>query len=250
MSRGGKNYFVTFIDDFSRYTKVYLIKNKDEAFDMLLTYKAEVENQLNKEIKRIRSDRSGEYVLFNDYCVKEGIIHEVTPPYSLESNGVVERKNRTLKEMMNAMLISSNAPDNLWGESLLIACFLQNRIPHRKTGNIGKSYQPNLKYLRVRGCLAKVMLLDPKKRKIGSKTSDCMFLGYAEHSVAYRFLVLNSDIIERNIIVVTKNAEFFEHIFPLKSSGTSEQPIENASDALSEDVRRSKRQRKETSFWR
>jgi len=85
------------------------------------------------------------------------------------------------------------------------------------------------------------MLPDSKKRKMGSKTSDCMFLGYAEHSVAYRFLILNSDIIERNTIVETKNVEFFEHIFPLKSSGTSEQSIDSASDAMSEDVRRSKR---------
>jgi len=98
MSRGGKNYFVTFIDDFSRYIRVYLIKQKDEAFDMFLTYKAEVENQLNKKIKRIIADRGGEYVLFNDYCVKECIIHEVTPPCSPESNAVVERKNKTLKE--------------------------------------------------------------------------------------------------------------------------------------------------------
>ena len=110
-SRGGKNYFVTFINDYSRYTKVYLIK--DEAFDMFLKYKAEVENQLNKKIKRIRSDRGGEYVLFNEYCIREGIIDEVTPPYSPESNGVVERKNRTFKEMMNVMLINSSAPNNL-----------------------------------------------------------------------------------------------------------------------------------------
>ena len=81
MSRGGKNYFVTFIDDFSRYTKVYLIKHKDATFDTLLTYKAEVEDELNKRIKRIRSDRGDEYVSFNDYCVKEDIIHEITPPY-------------------------------------------------------------------------------------------------------------------------------------------------------------------------
>ena len=135
--------------------------------------------------------------------------------------------------MMNVMLISSNAPDNLWGESLFTAYFLQNRIPHRKTGKtpyeLWKGYQPNLKYLRVWGCLAKVMLPDPKKRKIGYKTSYCTFLGYAEHSAAYRFLVLNSDIIECNTIVETKNVEFFQHIFPLKSSGTSEQPINSAS---------------------
>ena len=53
--------------------------------------------------------------------VKKAIIHEITPPYSHESNGVTERKNRTLKEMMNSMLISSNAPDNLWGETILSA---------------------------------------------------------------------------------------------------------------------------------
>jgi len=86
----------------------------------------------------------------------------------------------------------------IYGVNLcLLRFFFQNRIPHRKTDKtpyeLWKGYQPNLKYLRVWGCLAKVMLPDPKKRKIGSKTSDCMFLGYAEHSVAYRFLVLNSD---------------------------------------------------------
>ena len=68
---------------------------------------------MNKKIKRIRSDRGGEYVLFNEYCVREGIIHEVTPLYSPNSNGVAERKNITLKEMMNVILISSSAPDNL-----------------------------------------------------------------------------------------------------------------------------------------
>jgi len=68
---------------------------------------------LNKKIKRIRSDRGGEYVLFNEYCVKEGIIHEVTPPYSPESNEVAERKNISHKEIMNAMLICSSAPNNL-----------------------------------------------------------------------------------------------------------------------------------------
>ena len=59
------------------------------------------------------------------------------------------------------------------------------------------------------------MLPDPKKRKIGSKTSDCMFIGYDSNSAAYRFLVLKSDVLENNTIIETKNAELFEHIFPL-----------------------------------
>jgi len=85
------------------------------------------------------------------------------------------------------------------------------------------------------------MLPDPKKRKIGSKTSNCMFLGYAEHSFAYRFLVLKSDVIEHNTIVETKNVEFFEHRFPLKVSDRVKQPIDNNSDAMCEGLKRSKR---------
>jgi len=104
MTRGGKSYFVTFIDDYFRYTKVYLIQHKNEAFDMFLSYKTEVENQLNRKIKRLRSDRDGEYILFNDFCEKESIIHEVTLPYSPKSNGVAERKNRTLTTFLNGNL--------------------------------------------------------------------------------------------------------------------------------------------------
>jgi len=53
---------------------------------LFLTYKAKVENQLNNQIKRIKLDRRVEFVLFNDYYFKEGIIHEVTPTYSDESS--------------------------------------------------------------------------------------------------------------------------------------------------------------------
>ena len=134
----------------------------------------------------------------------------MTPLYSLESNGVVERKNMTLKEMMNSLLVSASTPNNLWGEAILSVCHLQNRISYKKTGKtpyeLWKGHAPNLKYLKVWGCLAKVMLPDPKKRKIRSKSFDCMFIGYASNSTAYRFLVLKSDVLVCNIIIETKNA--------------------------------------------
>ena len=152
---------VTFIDDYSRFARIYLLRSKDEAFDMFLSYKAEVENQLDRKIKRIRSDRGGEYIPLNDYYEKEGIIHEATPPYSPESNRVAERKNKTLKEMMNFLLISDSTPNNLWGEAILSTCHLQNRISYKKTGKtpyeLWKGHEPNLKYMKVWGCLAKVM---------------------------------------------------------------------------------------------
>ena len=110
----------TFVDDRTKYCYVYLLKSKDKALEKIILYKTEVENQLNGKIKLIRSDRGDEYVPpVSNYCAQHGIRHEVTPPYSPQSNGVVERKNCTLKEMMNAMLISFGLPQNMWGEAIL-----------------------------------------------------------------------------------------------------------------------------------
>ncbi|KAL0413818.1 UNVERIFIED_CONTAM: Retrovirus-related Pol polyprotein from transposon TNT 1-94 [Sesamum radiatum] len=134
LSKGGKKYYMSFVDDFSRYTKIYLLRTKDEAAEMFLRYKTEVENQLDKKIKRLRSDRGGEYStnFLKDFCEKNGIIHETSAPYTPQQNGVAERKNRTLKEMMNAMLLSSGLPENMWGEAVLSACYVLNRVPHKK----------------------------------------------------------------------------------------------------------------------
>ena len=93
-----------------------------------------------------------------------------------------------------------------------------------------------------------------REKKIGSKTYDCMFIGYAENSVAYRFLVFKSDVWDHNTIIETKNVEFFEHIYPLKEK-ISHTPIfnnalinNNRIDETHIEEIRSKRQRKETSF--
>ena len=122
-----------------------------------------MENQLSKKIKRLRIDKRGEYESnpFNSFCADHGIIHKTTPPYSPESNGIAERKNRTLKEMMNVMLVSLGAPLNLWGELILSAFHIQNIIPYKRTGKtpyeLWKGYAPNITYLKVWGCLAKVL---------------------------------------------------------------------------------------------
>jgi transposase InsO family protein len=123
-----KKYYAIFVDDYSRFTKLYILRTKDEASEMFIKYKTEVKNQKNKRIKRLRTDRGGKYASnsFKEFCEQNDIIHEVTPPYSPKSNGVAERKNKILKEMMNAMLVSSRLPTNMWGGS---DCF---RLSHPK----------------------------------------------------------------------------------------------------------------------
>ena len=79
----------------------------------------------------VRSDRGGEYdAPLNEFCAQHGFIHQTTTPYSPQQNGIAERKNRTLKEMMNAMLLSSGLPQNLWGEAILSANYVLNRKSH------------------------------------------------------------------------------------------------------------------------
>lgn len=222
-TRGGKKYFITFIDDATRYCYVYLLRSKDEALEMFKNYKTEVENQLGRKIKIIRSDRGGEYEApFVEFCSQHGIIHQTTAPYSPQQNGIAERKNRTLKEMMNAMLISSGAPRNLWGEALFSANYILNKLLHKKFNKtpyeLWKGKQPSYKFLKVSGCLAKVAIPDPKRIKIGPRTVDCIFLGYAVNSSAYRFLVHKSENpnVHVNTVIESRNAIFFEDIFPCK----------------------------------
>ncbi|GJZ71539.1 retrotransposon protein, putative, ty1-copia subclass [Tanacetum coccineum] len=101
-SRQGANYFVTFTDDFSRYGYVYLLKHKHEVFETFKVFQKEVENQLGKTIKSLRSDRGGEYMSqeFLDHLKDHGIIAHRTPPYTPQHNGVSERRNRTLLDMV------------------------------------------------------------------------------------------------------------------------------------------------------
>ena len=101
-ARGGYHYFVTFTDDYSRYGYIYLMRAKTETFQKFKEFQNEVQNQLGKKIKAIRSDRGGEYLSyeFEDHLNDCGIISQWTLSGSPQWNGVSERRNRTLLDMV------------------------------------------------------------------------------------------------------------------------------------------------------
>src|SRR3954468_15582784 len=229
LTKGGKKYFMTLIDDSTRYCHVFLLKSKDEALSFIKIYKAEAEIQLDRKIKRLRSDRGGEYFSneFDSFCAEYGTIHERTPSYSPQSNGVAERKNRTLTDLVNAMLDTSGLSKEWWGEAIKTACHVLNRVPTKnKTITPFEEWERKrlkLSYLRTWSCLAKVNVPIPKKRKLGPKTVDCVFLGYAFHSIGYRFLVVKFEAPDMHVgmIMESNDATFFEDIFPMKDMDTS-----------------------------
>src|SRR5438128_48368 len=138
LTKGGKRYFMTLIDDATRFFYVYLLHTKDEALDYFKIYKAKVENQLERKIKRLRSDHGGKYFpkIFDVFCEEHGIIHERTPPYSPQSNRIAQRKNRTLIDLVNVMLDITGLSKAWWGEAVLTSSHVLNRVPNKNKEKI------------------------------------------------------------------------------------------------------------------
>ncbi|GJY80741.1 retrotransposon protein, putative, ty1-copia subclass [Tanacetum coccineum] len=154
VSRKGASYFLTFTDDFSRYGYVYLLKHKHEVFETFKVFKAEVELQLGKKIKALRSDRGGEYLSqeFKDYLSENGIVQNLTSPYTPQQNGVSERRNRTLLDMVRSMFNLTTLPLSFWDYALESAVRILNMVPTKKVDKtpyeIWHGKAPNLSYLK------------------------------------------------------------------------------------------------------
>ena len=99
-------YYVSFIDDFSRKTWIYLLKKKSQVFDRFKEFKALVENETEKRIKVLRTDNSGEFCRneFEELCKKCGIERHKTTPYTPQQNGATERMKKTLMEKSRCIL--------------------------------------------------------------------------------------------------------------------------------------------------
>ncbi|GKC62148.1 zinc finger, CCHC-type containing protein, partial [Tanacetum coccineum] len=190
-------------------------------------------------------------------------IRNVTP-YTPQQNGVAERKNRTLKEMVKSMLSYSGLSEGFWGEAMLTACYILNRTPNKNSKQtpyeIWTNKVPNLTYLRVWGCRAVVRLNEPKMKNLGEKGIDCIFIGYDEHSKCYRFYVIEpNDYVSVNSIIESRDVIFDEERFKSiprprgmiqpSSSKIAEDEVEGTDDVPSPSVpRKSTRTRKAKSF--
>ncbi|RDX94009.1 hypothetical protein CR513_23663, partial [Mucuna pruriens] len=136
-THGDSRYFITFIDDFSRKTWVYFLKS--EACDAFKSFKAFVEKQSGCRIKALRTDRGQEYLACADFFDQHGIQHQLTTRYTPQQNGVAERKNRTIMDMVRCMLKDKQLPREFWAEAVATAVYILNRCP---TKSAYKLYNP------------------------------------------------------------------------------------------------------------
>ncbi|KAJ9547335.1 hypothetical protein OSB04_019878 [Centaurea solstitialis] len=212
VARGGYRYFITFTDDFSRYGYVYLMRHKSETFEKFKEYQNEVHNLLDKRIKFLRSDRGGEYLSdeFDNHLMECGIVSQLTPPYTPQMNGVSERRNRTLLDMVRTMMCHSTLPMSFWGHALETAAHILNRAPTKSVEKtpyeLWKGKKPNISFLKIWGC--EVYVKRPTSEKLKPKSDKCFFVGYPKTTVGYYFY--NP---EENKVFVARNGKFLEEKF-------------------------------------
>nr|GEZ85525.1 hypothetical protein [Tanacetum cinerariifolium] len=186
----------------------------ERAKDLLgLIHTDEVENQLRKTIKSLRSDRGGEYMSqeFLDHLKDHGIIAHRTPPYTSQHNGVSARRNTTLLDMVRSMMSQTTLPKSFWDYVLETAARILNMVPTKKVEKtpyeVWHGKAPKFSYLKVWGCEALVKrdtLTKPEKLK--PRSIKCIFVRYPKETMGYSFYYP-----PENKVIVVRNAEFLEN---------------------------------------
>lgn len=224
-SIGNKKHILTFIDDYSRYTKIYLLEHKHETFGKFKEFHRGVETQFSKKLKILRTDRGGEYIdgEFRQFLLNEGIESQLTAPSTPEQNGVAERKNRYLIEMARCLLIDSKLNSRYWGEAVNTANYLQNRLPSRTIPDNKTPYEmlynkkPNVDHIRIFGCTAYAHVPKAFRQKLDSKANKMVLVGYSNESKAYRLLDPKT-----SKIVISRDVRFIEDHHETPIDGISE----------------------------
>lgn len=206
---GGAKFFVPFIDDYSRWCEVYLMKSEAEVLEKFIEYKNLVENSTGRKIKQLQSDNGREYCneRFDKFLAEHGISRRLSAPHTQQQNGLAERKYRTLIEAVRCMLTSANLEKHFWGEALMTANHLRNRsstvvLNFKTPYHYWNGKTPNLKYLRIFGCIGYV-LDKTQKPKLQAKSLKGYMVGYSDASKAYRIWVP-----ELRRIVISRDVKF------------------------------------------
>nr|GEV21839.1 retrovirus-related Pol polyprotein from transposon TNT 1-94 [Tanacetum cinerariifolium] len=192
----GNRYTLVIVDDYYGYTWTRFLKDKTEAFDQFKIFSKRIQNQLGCTIVSTRIDHGREFdneVQFREFCNANGITHNFFAPHTPQSNGMVERKNKTLQEMSRTMLNEQSLPQKFWCNAVDTSTYILNRILIRAI--LGKTpyellrgRKSNLDYFRVFGSKCFILNTKDYNIKFDLKLCEGVFLGYSQNSKAYILL--------------------------------------------------------------
>ena len=194
VSPTGFRYFVTFVDDYSRTTWLYLMKNRSELFSHFCAFCAKIHTQFHVYVQHLRTDNAKEYVSeqFQSFMLQHGILHQTSCVDTPAHNGVAERNNKCLLETARALLFHMHVLKHFWADTISTACFLINQMPSSVL-NWDTPYHilfPNKPLFPIEpqifGCTCFVRDVRPQVSKLDHKSLKCIFLGYSQVHKGYR----------------------------------------------------------------
>ncbi|RLU16796.1 hypothetical protein DMN91_010864 [Ooceraea biroi] len=200
----GNQYFITFLDNYTHHTSVYLMKGKYEVFDIVKQHIEEVESKWNMKVSKLRCDNGTEYTneKMKSYCRHKGIKLDYTVPYTPQQNGRAERLNRTLLDKARAMIFDSGLQKEMWGEAIRAAVYILNTTPTESLKvtpyQLWNGEKPDLSNCRVFGCEAFAKELGNLK-KLDERSKQFTFVGYSPNGyrlwdASRRKIVMRRDV--------------------------------------------------------
>jgi hypothetical protein len=214
---GRHTYYVSFIDDYSKYTWIHLLKKKSNAFQVFHDFQNLVERKFNKKIICVQSDWGGEYEKLNSLFQRIGISHHVSCPHAHQQNGSAERKHRHIVEVGLVLLANASMPLKFWDEAFLTATYLINMLPSKVIDFdtptqclLGET--PNYSSLRVFRCACWPNLRPYNNHKLPFRSTRCVFLGYNSRHKGFKCLEPST-----RQVYISRDVIFDESIFPFES---------------------------------
>lgn len=212
-SESGKRYVINFIDDYSRKCWNVLLSEKSEAFKAFKEFKIAAENELGQLLTCLRTDRGGEFnsKVFDAYCTEHGIRRQLTTAYTPQQNGIAERKNRSIMNMVRCMLFGMKVPLRFWTEAVHYAVYILNRSPTKILDKVTpierwSNCKPSVEHLRVFGCVAYALIPYERRVKLEEKSMKCVMFGVSKESKAYRLYDPST-----KKVIISKDVKFDEN---------------------------------------
>ncbi|KAM2707578.1 hypothetical protein EV1_036542 [Malus domestica] len=229
----GIRWFVTFMDDCTRMTWLYMLKNKSEVCDVFRLFQQMVKTQYSIDIKVLRSDNGEEYIAseLSRFLQDRGIIHQTTCPHTPQQNGVDERKNRHILETARALLIGASVPKRFWPEAVTYAVYVINRMPSRVVEfrtplQVLTEHVPvvstNTLTPRVFGCVAYVHIHKIHRSKLDPCALWCVFVGFASQQKGYKCYHPETRHMYVTMDVTFSESEYFYSSIPSHSDHQGE----------------------------
>jgi hypothetical protein len=231
------------VDGKSSHTEGYYFadKNAETTLEAFRSYHVMAERQTGKKLRCIRTDGGGEFCneLWDSYCKEFGIIHKTTSPYSSQSNGIVERANRTIIEHVRVLMHDSGLPASIWCKVASTVIYLKDFVPSARHPDTTpfedwRGFKPDVSHLRPFGCIAYAKIpVETDGGKLFPRSVKCVLIGYFGRD-AYRLLDKSTGKVYRSRDVIFEEGIGHRTLSPLPVSNEGEldhvvlQPTDNA----------------------